>query len=313
MPTLIQINVTNDSPYLQNFYFFQQPAAYSGGSEVYSNSLLSTPILPSKNGAVYNFLVELQYCAGVQQRFAPPVIGEPSGYTSAIQSIGLTPAQGGAESNCTSMLVSPSLGLTPPVNNAGVEPGAFRIIAPQFDPNLTPYNGGSAVQFPNGSIVLSNFVPIQPLQNLDCQPVLKFYVATGTYTQGTVMNFTDSSVAAAVCDATTGFTTFDVTYNVDGTWTVKPSLGRLQRTVDERGRVSVKSVELNASIKNEAGTQVICRGHAQNFSPPIVIDHLTAPRALHVHSEYQVGPSSGPYKGHMCSGVSPITNAATFS
>ncbi|MCP1850224.1 hypothetical protein ACVI1K_007721 [Bradyrhizobium sp. USDA 4508] len=31
MATTITINVQNDSPSLQNFFFFQQPAVYTGG------------------------------------------------------------------------------------------------------------------------------------------------------------------------------------------------------------------------------------------------------------------------------------------
>ncbi|EKS5829926.1 hypothetical protein QCA22_004786, partial [Salmonella enterica] len=47
MSTLIRINVTNNSPFLHTFFFFQQPSVYTGGYEVFSNSLLSTAILPA--------------------------------------------------------------------------------------------------------------------------------------------------------------------------------------------------------------------------------------------------------------------------
>ncbi|EKK6346581.1 hypothetical protein R4O66_004430 [Salmonella enterica] len=54
MSTLIRINVTNNSPFLHTFFFFQQPSVYTGGSEVFSNSLLSTAILPAaQGGAVF--------------------------------------------------------------------------------------------------------------------------------------------------------------------------------------------------------------------------------------------------------------------
>lgn len=58
MSTLIRVNVTNNSSSPKNFYFFQQPAIYSGGSQVYTNSILSTTILPSQQGgSVYMFVV----------------------------------------------------------------------------------------------------------------------------------------------------------------------------------------------------------------------------------------------------------------
>lgn len=312
MSTLIQINVTNKSPFMENIFFFQQPAIYSGGPTVYSNSLLSTPLLPhSQGGSSTTFLLELQYYAGAQQRFQPPTVGKPSGYSSAIEPIELTPANGASVNNSTSMIVAPALGLAPPVNVQGVEVGAFRIITPAFNSTVTPYNIGSAVTTPSGSVILSSFQTAHPSSNLDCQPVLQFYVAAGDYSAGTVMNFSTSSVGAALCDATNGFTTFNVTYNADGTWTVVPSVSSLKSTLNAKGRRSVEPVALNADIRNEAGTATICRGHAANFNVPVVINHLTMPGVLHVLREYQVGPTNGPFQGRMLSAMGP-TNAATF-
>ncbi|WP_210262048.1 hypothetical protein [Bradyrhizobium aeschynomenes] len=59
------------------------------------------------------------------------------------------------------------------------------------------------------------------IQESDCQPDTIFYVQTGNYPPGTVVNATDASINAAVCDATSGCTTFSVTYNADGSWTVQ--------------------------------------------------------------------------------------------
>lgn len=312
MATLIQINVKNDSPALQNFFFFQQPSMYVGGAEVYSNSLLSTPILPSsQGGSVYTFLLNLQYYAGVQQQVTPPQVGQPSGYSSAIRPIGLTPAAGGAATNnCSNMIVSPALGLSPPTQAQGVQPGAFRIVSPTYNPLLEQYNGGSAVQLINGTVVLSNFVTVNPSSNLDCQPVLKFYVQTGQYTSGTVMNFTTSSINAALCDATTGFTTFNVTYNPDGTWVVVPSVSRTVLRSYANESASVHAEAPNTEIKNEAGTKVISQGYAHNFHSPITISNLTDQAAIHLHGEYQVGQPGGHFTGRMC--IAKADGSATF-
>ncbi|HTV38859.1 MAG TPA: hypothetical protein VMF12_20700, partial [Xanthobacteraceae bacterium] len=65
MATTITINVRNNSSLLQNFFFFQQPAVYVGGQEVYTNSLYAQPVLPyASSGAVLTFSVVLQYYAG---------------------------------------------------------------------------------------------------------------------------------------------------------------------------------------------------------------------------------------------------------
>src|SRR6201991_4929682 len=300
MATLITINVTNNSTTIQNFFFFQQPAVYSGGAEVYTNSLYTQALLPyATSGAVLSFSMLLQYNAGVQQQISPPQIGQPSGQLAAIQAINLTPAAGGQPTNnTTSMTVSPSLGLSVPVSTTGPQPGSFRIITPIFNPVLANYNAGSAVRALSGTITLSNFVTAPPNSNLDCQPVITFYVQTGTYTPGTVMNFTASSINAAICDATPGYTTFNVTYNVDGTWTVQNMA--LVRSVDGRQSLVsgantglIAAVPANAEVWNEAGTAVVSTGNAANGNLPMVITNLSNPGGIAVYNEYQVGLAGG--------------------
>ncbi|MBI5129760.1 MAG: hypothetical protein HZA66_09980 [Rhodopseudomonas palustris] len=318
MTTTITINVTNNSPTLQNFFFFQQPAQYSGGQQVYTNSLYSQALLPyATSGAVLTFSMVLQYYAGVQQQVAPPQIGQPSGQLAAIQAINLTPAAGGTQTNnTTTMTVSPSLGLSVPVSTVGPQAGSFRIVTPTFNPMLNQYNAGSAVQSLAGGITLSNFVTAQPTSNLDCQPVIKFYVQTGTYTAGTVMNFTSSSINAALCDATPGYTTFNVSYNLDGTWTVtNMALGRLADGSLGLVERSVSSTALaapaNADVWNEAGTAQLATGNAANFNLPMTIANLSNPGAIQILKEYQVGQIGGQRKGAMCTALAGATG--TFS
>jgi hypothetical protein len=222
MATMITINVSNNSPTPQSFFFFQQPAQYRGGAQVYTNSLFTAPLLPKQTtGAVLSFTMMLQYYAGVQQQITPPVVGQPSGQLAAIQVIGLTPAPGGQPTaNTTTMSVAPSLGLSVPVSTTGPQAGSFRIVTPTYNSTLDAYNAGSALQTFQGEVIFSNFVTAQPNINLDCQPALVFYVQTGIYTPGTVINFTQSSTYAATCDATSGCESFNVDYNADGTWTV---------------------------------------------------------------------------------------------
>ncbi|MBA9036441.1 hypothetical protein HNR29_007027 [Rhizobium leguminosarum] len=69
--------------------------------------------------------------------------------------------------------------------------------------------------------MLSNFVQANPASNTDCQPILKYYVQTGAYTPGVVMNFTQSSVNAALSDFTGGYSVCNVSLKSDGTWTTQ--------------------------------------------------------------------------------------------
>lgn len=225
MSTMIKINLTNNSSSIQNFFFFQQPAVYTGGANVYANSIQNIQLAPnSTSGSTYTFMLNMQFYAGIQQTSTPPLVGQQSGYLSAIQPIDLAPAPGGTPTNNTTQMTIGPFGLTGPDSSApDVQPDAFRIVSPIFDSSLYYYYGGSAVTLADGSVVLSNFATLNPNSYLDCQPVLKFYVQTGAYTPGTVMNFTSSSATAGLCDATSGYTTFDVQYNKDGTWSVSTS------------------------------------------------------------------------------------------
>jgi hypothetical protein len=225
--TLISINVTSKSPQPQNFFFFQQPAIYTGGLTVYSNSLFngSLPPFNPNTGSQISFLNTLQYYAGVQNSntSAPPV-GQTSGYNTAWAAIALQSNPPSGTNACSAnftQMNGTQLALSAPVANPAVQPGAFRIVMPTWTPGQYSFNAGSATQnMTTGNVVLSNFVLANPTTNLDCQPVLKYYVQTGTFTPGTVMSFTASSIGAGLCDATNGKYNFNVVYGADGQFTV---------------------------------------------------------------------------------------------
>lgn len=218
MSTLLTINVKNLEKATQGFYFFQQPAIYTGGHQVYSNSLFEKNLANySDSGSMLTFQVNMQFYAGIQQAHSTPQVGQSSGYSSASRAIDLASATG-STNDWTTASVNP-LGLPQPTVGTGVQPGAFRITTPSYDPPAV-YNVGSAVEV-NGGISLSNFVVANPANNTDCEPILKYYVQTGSYTPGTVMDFSQSSTNAAVCDFTGGHSIMDVTLNADGTWGVQ--------------------------------------------------------------------------------------------
>ncbi|MBP7704722.1 MAG: hypothetical protein KA105_05495 [Caulobacter sp.] len=217
MSTLLTINVQNNSPMTEMFYFFQQPAVFTGGGMAYSNCLMAEALGSySQTGAVLTFQATAQPYACIQQAHTTPQIGQMSGYATATRPIDL--ATGSAANDATVASVNP-LGLSQPSPQAGVQPGAFRITTPAYAPPAT-YNIGSAVQVGWGPM-LSSFVTANPNYNVDCQPVLKFYVQTGNASPGSVINFSQASVNAALCDFTSGYSVINVTLNPDGTWTVQ--------------------------------------------------------------------------------------------
>ena len=221
MANIYKIIVNNKSNHPQDMFFFQEPAIYVGGQEIFSNSLGSKRIAaaPKLGNAQIQFQMEMQFNAGVQTQPIPIKIGESN--VSSIAQIPIDISSSNQKSkNTTRMSINEGLALSPPDHLEGVEGGAFRIITPTYNPVTTPYNAGLSATA-DGEIVFSNFVSAEPNKNIDVQPVLKFHVATGSFQAGTVINFDSISTTSALCDASNGKEEFFVTYNLDGTWTVK--------------------------------------------------------------------------------------------
>ncbi|MVA27313.1 hypothetical protein V6582_00135 (plasmid) [Agrobacterium vitis] len=218
MSTLLTINIENQESDAMMFYVFQEPAIYVGGPQVYTNSLWSG-LLGNRTttGGSLTFQINMQFYAGIQQAHTTPQIGHSSGYASAIQAIDI--ATDGKVTNDSVIATYTPLGLTTPVNEPGVQGGAYRINTPSFSPPAI-YNVGSAIEVVDQGVVMSNFVIAKPNNHVDCQPILKFYVATGSYTPGTVMNFSQASQTAALCDFTGGKPELNVTLSNNGDWAV---------------------------------------------------------------------------------------------
>jgi hypothetical protein len=209
---------------MQDFYFFQKPAQYVGGDKIYSNSIYNSKLRPSSHGGQLKFSLLQQYYAGVETQAGSIIVGQASGTIIAIQPIELASSdpQSKDVTDIVGMELDP-LGLTEPRSakpEEKVTDGSFRIITPSFNPDTQKYNAGLGVTLEDGSYSLSNFINAEPSKNIDCQPIVIFYIQTGGYVQGDVINFTSSSVGAAVCDATNGTTTFNVSYEKDGSWVV---------------------------------------------------------------------------------------------
>lgn len=226
MSTLLTINVTNAQAVSNDFFFFQQPAIYTGGPTVYSNSLYNRTLPQASEGGLITFMANLQFYAAVQEaNNAVPAVGKTSGFETASQAIDLA-AKGNTPANHDASTMSwdantQALGLAQPVNDPQAVAGSFRITTAKYSPPSN-FNAGSATHV-NGGVVLSNFVLAKPQTHIDCEPILKYYVQTGGYQPGTVMDFSQSSVNSALCDFTGGYVRADVTYETDGSWSVNMS------------------------------------------------------------------------------------------
>lgn len=214
MANYFTINITNKTSGAREFFLFQEPGEFGGGSRVFSNSLGFYRLANyDSSGALLTFQVNRQTYAAVQSASGGPQVGQASGYASAAQPIERAPGKA-----WTTASVSP-LGLSPAVAAHGVQPGAFRITTPAYQPH-TRVNLGSGVEM-NGEVVLSSFVEASPNNNADCRISDKFYIGTGGKARGAVIDFRESKERAAPCDFNGGRTTANIVLNPDETWTVQ--------------------------------------------------------------------------------------------
>jgi hypothetical protein len=216
-----QITVFNNSPKPQTMVFFQEPALYSvsGEAQVHSNCLASRQMAakPKVGSAQIRFMTDIGLYAGVRSLSSPFEAGLSDSYVIAEVPIEIASSSNRIVKNMTRMSVDSGLALSPPVNSSGILEGTFRIVTPVFTPATTPYNVGLAA-LDRHNIMLSNYIAAPPNQSIDVKPIAKFYVATGNYVAGRIIDF--NSVSAALCDASTGKDEFQVIYNPNGTWTV---------------------------------------------------------------------------------------------
>ncbi len=231
------ITVVNNTLFNQSISFFQAAAIYTTlpGKEnltVQVNSLYSEKLAPATKGASLNFISHLRFYAGAQEAAAPkPVEGQISAFNSISRLIDISGAideAGKPSPNATTLSVSP-LALSLPVVNPAVTLGAFRITTLSAQDLLTGYNVGLVVAI-NGTEIMSSYVTVQTQQDIDCAPVLKFYVVVGDYAQGAPIDINRVLSNAAVCDFTSGCSRAFVTLNpvdpsaAQTTWSVKMSL-----------------------------------------------------------------------------------------
>jgi hypothetical protein len=229
------VNIQNDSSITQYFIMFQETSTYNVSYIQQSTILDAGELGPfSSSGAILTFSVEQDIYAGVKSiadnaaslPSSPAAVGfELAGFaasqSSAYQLMQLTGTSN--PTNSTAMSFSP-LGLSRPTNDPSMASNTFGIVVPVYTPpSPNPYCCGLAIVKDNLKVILSNFVQANPNQTIKCTPSPIFYVAMGNLSQGTLIDDYGTLLkGAAKCDFTTGAKTITLTYNCDGTFTVKP-------------------------------------------------------------------------------------------
>ncbi|ANM14903.1 MULTISPECIES: hypothetical protein [unclassified Rhizobium] len=225
-----QIIVRNLSSVTQYFYLFQKQASFP--------SLVSPSVLASSlgcqsvgnytsSGAQINFGLDSQIYAGALSTMAavPPsqLISLISldatrsiiASTTAHRAITLTTSDG-SPNNSTSLTLDP-LGLSAPAYQSGVPVGAFAMNVPSYTPSPVPelYCGVAALNN-DQAIILSSFIAPAPNAVMSCIPEQVFFVKTGYQPLGSAVSYDETNTAR--CDFTTGYASFTVTYNANGTF-----------------------------------------------------------------------------------------------
>lgn len=218
--SLLTINITNRTARTESFYLFQEKMTFMDARtdeyvhEVYRNSLYSQTLAPAdQSGATLTIQIDSQAFACVE--VASGKSDGPSGYAPASEAINLA---GYGNDTVTAYIHPPSPTLSKPTRGMGVIRGCFRIVGPDHD-TYSFYNAGAAVRV-NGQVVMSAYTP--QAKQIDCAPLLKFFVGLGSAEPGWVTEVHLSrDHDAALCDFTRGASVIDVTRNADGTWSTR--------------------------------------------------------------------------------------------
>lgn len=228
-----QIIVRNLSQTTQYFYLFQKQAAFpsQANSSVLSSSLGCQSVGNYENsGAQINFSLDREVYVGVISTMK----AVPSSKLVALISLDATRSivagttahremtlttTMGEPNNSTSLTLNP-LGLSQPAYQAGVPVGAFAVNVPSYTPLPVPelYCGVAALS-DDPALILSSFIAPAPNAVMSCIPEQVFFVKTGYQPPGSAVPYDEAN--AARCDFTTGYASFTVTYNANGTFSAK--------------------------------------------------------------------------------------------
>ncbi|MFS2177187.1 hypothetical protein ACVITL_006529 [Rhizobium pisi] len=225
-----QIIVRNLSQTTQYFYVFQKQAAFPSltNPSILSSSLGCQSVGNyTSSGAQINFGLDSQIYAGAlstgqavtPSEFIALITLDATrsivSTTTAARAITLTTPSGSPD-NCTTLSLDP-LGLSVPAYQSKVPVGAFGMIVPTYTPLPVPelYCGVAALNN-DQAIILSSYVAPAPNAVLSCIPEQIFFVKTGYQPPGSAVSYDETN--AACCDFTTGYATFTVIYNANGTF-----------------------------------------------------------------------------------------------
>lgn len=228
MCSIISITVQNLNTSVQNFCFFQEPAAYSDslGQHVHAVCLASRAMAGWQSGVIgqVDFSMVEQHYAGVQTQTSPPTVNGIETSAIAATAVDTTAGKGNEKNQTTMSLTDNIFSLSVATYQSEVPNGAFQIVTPVWDTSRLKFNIGVACLLSSGKAIMSNFIDAPPNKSINVTPQNILYVTTGDYQRGMILELPISDTQTAKCDATSGVTNFMVTYNPEGTWSVVPSL-----------------------------------------------------------------------------------------
>ena len=211
MVDLITINVVNATQSNKAFFFYVGQAQYSVSGVPGAQSLTTTTVAPSTSGGSFTLQLPFDNYAAAQK------VGGGESRQSAIQQIALSTGSSGVNDS-TQMSVNP-IALAPPVSNSSVPVGAFEIVVPSYNSNSQNYYVGTGLRSQSGLVVLTSYVLATPATSVNVTPSTSIYVALGTYAAG--QTIPSQIPSSGRCDTSVA-SNFNVTYNPDGTFTVRP-------------------------------------------------------------------------------------------
>ena len=221
--TTYNIHISNNSGAFKNYFVFAKPPVVSNVlGEVYSNAWVTFPDTPSSGSGFISYTDEMYAYWGTVEKMVAPGVEVSSGQSLPVQ---LGP--GGTDYYFTAR--PPSYDLTKTANDAPA--GQFSITsAPDFNTGA-PFVFGLAKTNNIGLVAPVATFAGQPNTTFNIAPVTNFWVSTGSYTAGTVIDVTAIGPSIEIDFTGRSETTAIVTQDLSNQFTVKYFLNMSQATL----------------------------------------------------------------------------------
>ncbi len=210
------VRIANWSKVRQNYFLFSAPPIVSGiASEVYTNAWINFPSTPDRGQAIFSYTEELfGYWGVLSETIAPGTIVEH------LQALPVTPENSAAPGTKLVFVAKPAQ-FDQTKTTRDVRNGAFAIES--GDDFL---NGTTRLVFGMGKT--DNYGLVSPVATFAAEPsttsniipVVKFFVSTGKYTAGSIIDLQEVGTTAEIDFTGRSDNTAVVKQLANGTYTV---------------------------------------------------------------------------------------------